>query len=135
MNTERAWYWMGVAVLAVGVTNSAVSRHMDWIRCAVSQISGHGPYISAQTAVLAERASLGGLDEAKLDRAFATAARVRVKADCAQAILARHQAEFDRMQAQLDRGFAAVQAHRAVTIPRQRIVIRVPAIPNSPDEM
>jgi len=130
MDSEKAWYWIALAVLAVFTANNFAVRHRDDARCvasrsvaAIEQVSSHA------TRVMAIAETLLGRSEARFDHSQMALAGVQARLSSAQCVLARHEAALARVQAQHSRLLAMQQLRSTVICPRQNLRMAVPQPP------
>jgi hypothetical protein len=129
MESEKAMYWMTLGVLALAATTGFVTDHPGW-----------GDRLADRSIALLSQASYSGLADMMLGRgdddlALSQPSVVDVQANvqthlaCAQRVLARRQAQFDRLQAMRVRVRALERAPRTMVWPNQNIVIAVSPTP------
>ncbi len=130
MGSEKAWYWIAVAVLAVFAINNFAARHQDGVRClasrslaALEQDSGRVGHVIA----LAELTL--GRGETRFDQAQMALDGMQTRLALAQTVLVRHEAVLARVQAEHARLQAMQQLSRTVICPRQNLRIVIPAPP------
>jgi hypothetical protein len=130
MGSEKAWYWIAVAVLAVFAINNFAARHQGEVRClasrslaAIEQNSGRLGRVIAMTELTL------GRGETRFDHAQMAMDGMQVRLASAQTVLVRHEAALARVQAEHARLEAMQQLSRKVICPRQNLRIVIPSPP------
>lgn len=130
MGSERASYWVAVAVLAVFAINNFAVRHQNGVRCLTSRSLAAIGHISGQaTSVMAMAEMMWGRGESRLDHSQMALAGVQARLSSAQCVLARHEAAFARVQAEQARVEAMQQLRGAAICQRQTLRMAIPATP------
>jgi hypothetical protein len=124
MSSDRRVYLAAVLVMAFGLGNSQIRKHMDWFECLSGRINsrvthrafeGENRFESAM-----ERVFVRGQNRIVRDQNALV--RVEVKTACAQARMARRQAEMVRSQVEKVRVMDLDQARGTVIVERQNAV-------------
>jgi hypothetical protein len=133
MGSERAWYWIAVAILAMFAINNVAVRHQNGVRClasrslaAIEQVSGHATSVMAMAEMMWDRG------ESRFDHSQMALAVVQTRLASAQCVLSRHEAAFARVQAEHARMVAMQQLNRTVICPRQTLRMAIPEMPSMP---
>jgi hypothetical protein len=136
MASQQGWYWIGAGMLALGLTSSVTNPRSDWARDVRDRVMNTADRLSAETVTHVDLAKSAWCPR----RAHAEArpevamARAEEKIACLDASLARRQAAFDRVEAAkiriLNRRMNAI----TVLCPRQKVGMRLPALPALPGE-
>jgi hypothetical protein len=124
MSSDKNIYLAALVVLALGIGNSQIRKHMGWVEClssgvdcVFSRVSDRALDGENRFANFAERVfSRGGT---RFDRGQNAMARVQVELACAQARMAQHQAEMVRAQSEKTRVVTLNQVRHTVRIERQ----------------
>jgi hypothetical protein len=131
MASEKAWYWIAVAALAVFAINSFAARHQNEVRClatrslaAIEQVSGHGTRVIEMAETMLRRG------EPRFDHAQIALDSVHIRLASAQCVLARHQAAFARVHAEHARMEAMQQLRSTMIRPRQNLRMAIPEPPS-----
>jgi hypothetical protein len=119
MASEKAMYWVAVAVLALAGTNGFVNDHPEW-----------AAYLADRTIAMMEQASETAMRYATLGqdgsgRPQIAVSRAQVRLACVQSTLARRQAETARLRAEIR---AQVMEHGPVVVVH---VLRPPREPKN----
>jgi hypothetical protein len=130
MGSERALYWIAVAVLAVFAVNNFAVRHQNGVRClasrslaAIEQVSPHATSVMAMAEMMWDRG------ESRFDHSQMALAGVQTRLASAQCVLARHEAAFARVQAEQARIEAIQQLRGAAICQRQTLRMAIPVPP------
>lgn len=125
MSSEKKIYLAAIAVIAFGLGNSQIRKHMDWFECLSGRVGCVASGVSEgaidgenRFEVLAERVFSRG--QSRIGRGQTALPRVQVKMACAQARMAQRQAEMVRQQAEKARVVTLHDVQRTVTIERQK---------------
>jgi hypothetical protein len=125
MSSEKKIYLVAIAVIAFGLGNSQIRKHMDWferlsgrVGCVASGVSEGAMDGENRFADLAEGVFSRGPD--RIGRDQTALARVQVKMACVQARMAQRQAQMVRQQAVKARVVTLHEVQRTVTIERQK---------------
>jgi len=127
MHSERKIYLAAILVIAFGLGNSQIRKHMNWfervsgrVGCVANSVSDRA--IGGETLVenLAERVFSRGQN--RIGQGQTALARVQVKVACAQSRMAQRQAEVDRVQAERARVITLHEMRPTVTLERQQAV-------------
>jgi hypothetical protein len=131
MASEKAWYWIAVAVLAAFAINNFAARHQNEVRClasrslaAIEQVSGHGTRVIEMAEMMLRRG------EPRFDRAQLALDSVQTRLASAQCVLARHQATLAWVQAEHARTEAMQQLRSTMILPRQDLRMAIPEPPS-----
>ncbi|MGH9504246.1 MAG: hypothetical protein ACRD20_15465 [Terriglobales bacterium] len=134
MESEKATYWMTLGVLALAATTGFVTDHRGWDDgLAERSIT----LLSQASAIASNYSGVAGMVLGRADKDLALSrpsvvdiqTNVQMRVACAQRVLARRQAQFDRLQAMRVRVRALERAPRTMVWPNQNIVIAVPPTP------
>jgi hypothetical protein len=130
MSSDRNIYLAALVVIALGIGNSQIRKHMGWvecfsssINCVVSRVSDGALDGENRLQNFAERVFSRG--ETRIGRGQTALARVQVRLACAQARMAEHQAEMVRSQSEKARVVTLNQVQRTVIIERQNAIRNV----------
>ena len=127
MHSERKIYLAAILVIAFGLGNSQIRKHMNWfdrasrrVGCVAGSVSDRA--IGGETLLenLAERVFSRGQN--RIGQGQTALARVQVKIACAQSRMAQRQAEMHRVQAERARVINLNEMRRTVTIERRQAV-------------
>ena len=112
MESEKTMYWMTLGVLAMAAVTGFVSEHRGWSDhladrsiAVVSQASEQVRTYAEMAGVMWENGEADAGRPAQLEAAFQNELRDEIQGEvdsrmaCAQRVLARHQADLDRVQA------------------------------------
>jgi hypothetical protein len=126
MASERRIYLLAVVVLAFGLGNSLIKKHVDWLNCfssrvnsLVDRVSDHAFDGKDRFQGLAERACLRS--QRGVERGQQSLVAERVKLACAQSLMARRQADVIREQAGKARDLAFDQVQQTLIIQQQSL--------------
>jgi hypothetical protein len=124
MSSDKNIYLAALVVLALGIGNSQIRKHMDWVGCLSSRLDCVASRVSDRALDeenrfenLAERAFSRG--ETRFGRGQTALARVQVRLACAQARMAERQAEMVRAQSEKVRVVTCNQVRHTMVIERQ----------------
>jgi hypothetical protein len=127
MSSDRNVYLAALVVIAFGIGNSQIRKHMGWVEClssrancVLSRVSDRALDGENRLEDFAGRAI--GRGESGIGRGQTAVARVQVRLACAQARMAKHQAETIRARCQKTRIVTLDQVQHAVIIERQNAV-------------
>lgn len=133
---DRAWYWLALGLLALGLNHAIVTGRLELGRNLADRAIAQGDQLSANAVrYLALAQAAVGLRRAEFNRVQPVMTRVQANLACAQATIARRQADMALRQA----GIIRLQRDqvRSMVIERMRLPRRVemappepPAIPN-----
>jgi hypothetical protein len=130
MSSDRNIYLAALLVIAFGIGNSQIRKHMGWVECLSSRancvlgrVSDRALEGENRFADFAGRAFDRG--EAGIGRGQSAAARVQAGLARAQARMARHQAETVRGRCERARIVSLDQVQHAVIIEQQNAVRNV----------
>jgi hypothetical protein len=131
MGSEKASYWIAVAVLAVFAINNFVVRHQNGVRCltgrslaAIEQVSGHG------TGIMEMAEMVLGRGESRFVHTQMVLGGVQTQLASAQCVLARHEAALAWVQAEHSRLLAMQQLRSTMICPRQNVRLAIPEPPS-----
>jgi len=131
MASEKAWYWIAVAVLAVFAINNFAARHQNEVRClasrslaAIEQVSGHGTRVIEMAEMMLRRG------EPRFDHTQLALDSVQTRLASAQCVLARHQATLAWVQAEHARMEAMQHLRSTMILPRQDLRMAIPELPS-----
>jgi hypothetical protein len=134
MSSDKKVYLAAVLVMAFGLGNSQIRKHMDWFECLSgrinSRISNHALDRENRVESAMERVLVRGQNRIARDQNALV--RVQVKTACAQARMAQRQADMVRSQVEKVRIMDLDQARRTVIVDRQnaiRNVLDLTAVP------
>jgi hypothetical protein len=135
MGSEKAWYWITVAVLAVFGINHFAARHQNDVRCLASRSLAAVEQDSGQLGrVIAMAELMLGRGETRFDHAQMALDGVQTRLASAQTVLVRHEAAFALAQAEHARMEAMQDLSRTVVCPRQNLRMVIPAPPAMPTD-
>jgi hypothetical protein len=124
MSSDKKVYLAAILVMAFGLGNSQIRKHMDWFECLSSRIhsrvTDHAPDSENRFESVLERAVVRG--ENRIVRDQNALVRVEVKTACAQARMAQRQAEMVRSQIEKVRVMNLGQVHRTEIIDRENAI-------------
>jgi hypothetical protein len=127
MSSDRNIYLAALVVIAFGIGNSQIRKHMGWVEClssrancVLSRVSDRALDGENRLEDFAGRAI--GRGESGIGRGQTAVARVQVRLACAQARMAKHQAETIRARCEKTRIVTLDQVQHAVIIERQNAV-------------
>jgi hypothetical protein len=130
MSSDKNIYLAALVVIALGIGNSQIRKHMGWvecfsgrINCVVSTVSDRALDGENRLEDFGERVFSRG--ETGIGRGQTALARVQVRLACAQARMAKHQAEMVRAQSEKARVVTLNQVQRTVIIERQNAIRNV----------
>ena len=130
MDSEKAWYWIAVAVLAAFTINNFAARHHDDARCLASRSVAAIEQVSSDaTRVMAIAETLLDRSESSFDHSQMALAGMQTRLSSAQCVLARHEAALARVQAEHSRLLAMQQLRSTMICPRQNLRMAVPQPP------
>ena len=124
MSSDRKVYLAAVLVMAFGLGNSQIRKHMDWLECLSGRINGR----VADRALERENRLESLVEQVFVRRqnriARDRSAQVRVQANlvCTQARIAQRQAAMVRSQIERVRVLDLYQAQRSMIIDRQNSI-------------
>jgi hypothetical protein len=134
MSSDKRVYLAAVLVMAFGLGNSHIQKHMDWFECLSDRINSR---ISDRALVgenrlesVVEQVLVRGQNRIVRDQNALV--RVQVKTACAQARMAQRQAEMVRSQVEKVRVMNLDQARRTVLVDQQNAIRNVPDITAAP---
>jgi hypothetical protein len=138
MASDRNLYLVAVVVMALGLGNSLIKKHLEWIDdvsggadTLVSWASDHASDLESRFEDRAE--NLFGRGESRVAHGQYALARAEAKLACEQSRIAQRQAEMVRVQAEHARATALDQMQR-VLIQQQKDQLKIlkqPAIPHA----
>lgn len=100
MASDRGWYLIAVGVLALGLGNSTLNSHPDWLRNLTDRSAASAERMSAQAErYLGMAQILLGRSEASFGPAQSMLGRMQADVGVMQAEVARRQAEMARIEA------------------------------------
>jgi len=127
MSSDKKVYLAAVLVMAFGIGNSQIQKHMDWFECLSqrinSQMSDHALEGENRVESAIERALVRG--QSRIARDQSSLMRIEVKTACAQARMAQRQAEMVRSQVEKVRVIDLDQARRTVVLDQQNAIRNV----------
>jgi hypothetical protein len=127
MSSDKKVYLAAILVMAFGLGNSQIRKHMDWIECLSARMSSrvsNGALDSENRfESVAERVFVRGQNRVVRDQNALV--RVQARMACAQARMAQRQAEMVRSQVEGVRVMDLDQAHRTVILDRQNAIRNV----------
>ena len=131
MASEKGLYWVAVGVLALGVTNSFVNRHGDWIHCLANHSMEIGDRFSSHADRLAAFANRAfDRSSANVERTQEAVVRAQNRVASVETLIARHQAELARFQTEQVRVHVLQSLpQRIVVCPRKNLVLVPPQPP------
>jgi hypothetical protein len=118
MSSDKKVYMAAVLVMAFGLGNSQIRKHMDWIECLSARVNS----LASNGALDSENRFEGAVQRVLVRRQNHVVGdknallRVQVKMACAQAKMAQRQAEMVRSQAEKVQVMSLDQAHRTAII-------------------
>ena len=125
MASDKAWYFVAVGVMALGLGNSLAESHPNWLEnvtgrsvAAVDRFSGQAERYLAMAQLML------GQGESGFGRAQATLGSVQARIGVMQANLARRQADMARMESDQAR-MVAVQQARHIRVACPRVVVEL----------
>jgi hypothetical protein len=128
MASERRFYLVAAVVLAFGLGNSLITRHMDWIDCVsnrvdslVSQVSDRASEGEIRVEGLSETACNRGGQ--RIERGRDALAKAQMKLTCAQRAIAIHQADNVREQVEKARALTLDQLQQSFIIQQHKIEV------------
>lgn len=131
MASEKAWYWIAVAVLAVFAINNFAARHRNEVHCLASrslavieQVSGQGTRVIEMAETMLRRG------EPRFDHTQLALDSVQTRLASAQCVLARHQATLAWVQAEHARMEAMQHLRSTMILPRQDLRMAIPELPS-----
>jgi hypothetical protein len=124
MASDKGLYVAAAVVIAFGLSNSMIKKHIAWIDCLSNRVEGMLGRVSEQASDGEIRlASLAGRvfsrSDGRVERGQDAMVRVQMKLACAQARIARRQAEMTRAQAEKVRVEVFDQVRSPLVIERQ----------------
>jgi hypothetical protein len=123
MATDKALYWIAICLMAVGLGNSFVNHHRDFVRNVGQRAMIVADNISGRTQGQLQRSDVFfDRTQAGFDRSQAAVDRVQTRVACLQTRIVQRQAALARVQAERTR-MAVAQRVR-------NIVVTVPEIPS-----
>jgi hypothetical protein len=136
MASQQGWYWIGAGMLALGLTSGTANYPGEWMRGLRDQVVATAERASAETVAHLNLARSAWCERQAPSEIRPGMAMARVDARMASlhASLERRQAEVERVQAAKIRMINRQMRAVAVVCPRQKIVVRVPALPPAPGE-
>ena len=127
MSSDKNIYLAALLVIALGIGNSQIRKHMGWVECLSSRVDCVLGRVSDRALDgenrlenFAERAFSRG--ETRIGRGQTALARVQVGMACAQARMAKHQAEMVRAQSEKARVVTLNQLQHTVMIEQQNAI-------------
>jgi hypothetical protein len=134
MSSDRNIYLAALVVIAFGIGNSQIRKHMGWVECLSSRancvlsrvsdraLDGENRLEDFAGRAIGRGESGIGRGESGIGRGQTAVARVQVRLACAQARMAKHQAETIRARCEKTRIVTLDQVQHAVIIERQNAV-------------
>jgi hypothetical protein len=126
MASERRIYLLAMVVLAFGLGNSLIKKHVDWldyfssrVNSLADRVSDHALDGKGRFQGLAERASLGS--QRGIERGQQSRVKAQLKMACAQSVMARRQADAIREQVEKARDRALDQLQHNLIIQQQNV--------------
>jgi len=127
MSSDKKIYLAALLVMAFGLGNSQIRKHMDWFECLSdrihSRVSDRALDGENRFESVVERVFVRGQNRMVRDQNALV--RVRVNLACAQARMAQRQAEMVRSQVERVRVMNLHQAHGTVIIDRENAIRNV----------
>jgi hypothetical protein len=125
MKSEKAWYWVAVGVLALGLSNSLADREIGWARGLVDRFQAAEDQLVAsasdQTSHFLDVASrLCGRNDLQTARVQLTLARVQTRVACIRTTLAERQEAMARQEEERARAVSTDRSTFSTTSPRQK---------------
>lgn len=139
MASDKGLYVAAAVVIAFGLGNSMIKKHIAWIDCLSDRVEGIVGRASDQASDGEIRfAGLAGRvfnrSEGRVERGQDAMVRVQMKLACAQARIARRQAEMARAQAEKVRVEVFDQVRSPLVIERQNSRTNLSKQPTIPDK-
>jgi len=128
MASQQGWYWIGVGMLALGLTNNLADTRGDWTRDIANKLRNAVEEASGQAVAYWDRTESTWSDrKADMDEFAAPVVRVtQARIACANLALARRQAAWARLETARTRMLKQRVRHVTVSCPGQNFVIDVP---------
>ncbi|HKS72141.1 MAG TPA: hypothetical protein VJQ82_03020 [Terriglobales bacterium] len=100
MASDRGWYLIAVGVLALGLSNSMLNSHPDWLQTLTDRSVASAEHLSGQAErYLGMAQILLGRSQASFGPAHSMLGRMQADMGVMQADVARHHAEMARLEA------------------------------------
>jgi hypothetical protein len=134
MESEKAMYWMTLGVLAMAVTTGFVTEHRGW----ADHLADHSVAVMSQASekamnyaeivdmVLGSERDSARPPRAVVDMQDQVQSEVNNRLACVQRVLARRQAEMDRLQAMRVQVRMLKRSPRTMVWPTRNLVIEIP---------
>jgi hypothetical protein len=126
MASERRIYLLAVAVLAFGLGNSLIKKHVDWLDCfssrvnsLVDRVSGHAFNGKDRFQGLTERACLRS--QRGIERGQQSLVKAQLKMARVQSVMAQPQADAIREQVEKARDLALDRMQQTLIIQQQNV--------------
>jgi hypothetical protein len=127
MSSDKNIYLAALVVIALGIGNSQIRKHMGWaeclssrVDCVLGRVSDRALDGENRLENFAERVFSRG--ETRIGRGQTALARVQAGMACAQARIAKHQAEMVRAQSEKARVVTLNQLQHTVILEQQNAV-------------
>ena len=118
MYSDKKIYLAAIVVLAFGIGNSQIKKHMDWFECLSSRIGNSSMENRLENA--AQRMLVRGQNQVVRDQNAVV--RVQMNMACAQARMAQRQAEMVRKQVEKVQIMNLDQVQRTLILDRQNAI-------------